>query len=118
MSDVVNSKEKKTVSVSSLNVNIEIDGLMFESLTVESTSANGAFEKLIRWYLIFRSAYFEGLIYEDIENLITNYQTLEFDAQKEPLLLGRYEVEVPLKKDDEVVATKILKASFYKRFII
>lgn len=117
MSDV-SAKEKKTFTIGSYNAEIRIDGKTFECITVEGRDPQAAMEKFTRWYTIYRSTYFPGLIYEDVEKVVEQIQSREYDENQEPLLQGRFHTAVTIKPEGEEETVKDLEVSFYKRFII
>lgn len=106
-------KKKEIVHVGSYNATIFLDRKPFDSITVEGTSPVDAFEKLLRWYLIFRSSYFKGLVYEKVEELVSNYDELGVDNESEPLALGRFAAMIPLESVE-----KHLEVIIYKRIIV
>jgi len=116
--------EEKIVYIGSYNVVVEIEKLdprlhspstkmIFDSVTVEGKSPEDTFEKFLRWYLIYRSSYFPGLVFENVEDIINDSDSLSFDREKEPLMLGKFKAEIPCKD-----GTKIIRAYLFKRFII
>ena len=115
MSKTTNEKKKKEiVHVGSYNAMIFLNNQPFESVTIEGTSPIETFEKLLRWYLIYRSKYFEGLVYEKVEELVDNYVDEGVDEEKEPLALGRFSSMIPLSEGVE----KLLEVVLYKRIIV
>ena len=118
MSNVVNEKEKKTFTLGAYNVNVVLDDQPFEAITVEGRNPQSAFEKFVRWYTVYRSSFFEGLIYEDVESAADNVVQLKWDKEKEPLVEGKFSVEIPIKQNGEIVSYRNLQGTFYKRFII
>lgn len=118
MSKVTDEKAKKTYKMGSFNVNVELDGKMFEAVTVEGTDPRQAFERFLRNYLVFRSVYFPGLIFDDVEHVLEEIEDLDYNETETPFVVGKHQVEVPIKNEGEVTGHQILTATFFKRRII
>ena len=117
MSNIANEKTKKTFKMGSFNVDVKIDGETFEAVTVEGSDSRMAFERFVKWYVVFRSTYFPGLVYSDVEAIIEEIEDLEHD-EVNPLMIGRHTVEIPIKDGDETTGYKTLTGTFFKRIII
>ncbi len=125
MSDVVKEKKdkkaKKTFTMGIFNAEIRIDGQVIEALTVESKDTLSAFQKILKFYPLYRSKYLDDKIgWQDasllVESLVDESYSVEYDVEAEPLVLGKHEVEIPISGEDSTSRT--LTGTFYERMII
>lgn len=121
MSNITDEKKtKETYTIGSYNCSLTLDGQQFEVITVEARGTSEAFIKIVRLYPILRSAYLdEKLGWEDANLLVERLQDetyeVEFDSEKEPLVLGKHQIEIPISDAD---AVKVITGTFYKRMIV
>lgn len=111
MSDVVDKKEK-TITYGRFLISVSLDGVVQEGLAVEGADGtDDAMDRLLNWYLVFRSASFPTLKRDDIESV--KESTREMVLKEESLLVARYEVDIPTKdKENVVVGKQVLSVTF------
>lgn len=122
MSKIADEKKKQeTYTIGSYNCSLALDGQQFEVLTVEGKSTEAAFVKIIRMYPLLRSKYLDDKLgWEDANLLVESLQDesyeVDFDSEKEPLVLGKHEIEIPISGEEDKY--KVLTGTFYKRMIV
>lgn len=96
MSNIVD--KKKTVTYDRYTVAVALNGEMMESFALEGVeNTDRAFQRLLNWYLVYRSKNFPGLVYEQIEEVKESAEKL--DLPQDHPAIAKHRCFVPIKDD-------------------
>lgn len=115
MSDIVNKKETKTVTFDRYTVAVAIDGVAMESFALEGVdNTENAFNRLLNWYLVYRSKNFPGLVYDQIAEVKESAEVV--DLPEGHPAIAKHRCFVPTKNETTGEEKEVVLEVIFSQF--
>jgi hypothetical protein len=110
------SEKQNVGQVQRYLIAVSVDNKLDECFQLEGVKGDTktAFQKFLNWYLVYRSVKFDGLVADDIGDIVDEVEDVELEGE---YVLGKHKALVPVFKGEgeqrEVTHYKKVEASFF-----